>query len=203
MARGFLYLLLLTLLTISLASIAQDGRIQLRFSATETNGKVFLDWTMNFGQTCNGIDITRSSDSLNFTSIGSILGICGSPTDTVRYSFVDESPLPNQTNHYRLSLGNLGPSQVVSIEVINLEGSSTQVRPNPITSIGQIFFSNERRRPHTLEIVSYNGQVKERLISREEFFRIDGALLNQGVHVFRILDEDSEVVSTGKLVVAK
>ena len=196
--------LIILILSIDLGKTsAQDGSIQLRFAATENEGKIFLNWTMDLGQTCNGIDITRSTDLINFVSVGEILGICGSPTDTVRYSFLDESPIPNQINYYQLSLGNLGFSQIVSVELIDLEGSGTQIRPNPIVDSGRIFFSNEQRRPHTLEIVAQSGQIKERILSRDEFFEVDASLLNQGIYLFRILDETSTVVSSGKFVAAK
>jgi len=182
---------------------AQEGIVQLRFSAAESNGKVFLDWTMNFGETCNGIDIARSSDSLNFTSIGGIQGICGSPTDSVRYSFLDESTVANKTNYYRLFMGNLGFSQVVSVEVTDLEGKSSQVRPNPISNTGRIEFSNDRNRNHTLEILSRSGQIENRLTTREEFFTLDASSLKDGFYIFRILDENSSLISAGKLVILK
>jgi len=197
------YLLLFGLLLFSLLSSGQDGRIRMRFLGTASNGRVFLDWTMNFGETCNGIDITRSADSLNFTRIGGIQGICGSPTDTVSYSFLDESPLPNKTNYYRLSLGNLGLSQVIAVDVIDLKGKNSQVRPNPITNLGRIYFSNERKRNHTLEIISPDGQIQNRISGREEFFTLNASLLKQGPYIFRILDEDNQQVSTGRFVINK
>ncbi len=187
----------------ALTSQAQDGIVQLQFSAIEVSGKVFLDWTMNFGQTCNGIDITRSTDNLNFSPVGNIQGICGSPTDTVSYSFIDESPIPNQVNYYRLLMGNLGPSQTISVEIINLQGTGYQVRPNPIVEEGRIYFDNDRSEVHRLTLNSTNGSALRQLTTRNDFFELNTSDLPAGIYIFRIETDDGSIKVASKLVVAK
>jgi hypothetical protein len=198
------YFIILTfLLALSSKAHGQDGTVQLEFSATEVSGKVFLAWTMNFGQTCNGIDITRSTDNLNFSTIGDIQGVCGSPTDTVSYSFIDESPIPNQINYYRLTLGNLGPSQTLSVEIINLEGTGYQVRPNPIIEQGRIYFDNDRSEEHGLTLFSSNGRAIRQLTTRNDFFELNVSDLIQGIYLFRIEREGGIERAIGKIVVAR
>ncbi len=179
----------------------QDGIVQLQFSATEVSGKVFLDWTMNFGQTCNGIDVTRSTDNLNFLPVGNIQGICGSPTDTVSYSFIDESPVPNQINYYRLMMGNLGPSQTISVEIINLRGTGYQVRPNPIVDEGRIYFDNDRSEEHRLTVLSTNGSILKQALTRNDFFDVNVDDLSTGAYIFRIESEAGLERAIGKFVV--
>jgi hypothetical protein len=198
------YFIVLTfLLALSSKAQGQDGTVQLEFSATEISGKIFLAWTMNFGQTCNGIDITRSTDNLNFSTIGDIQGVCGSPTDTVSYSFIDESPNPNQINYYRLTLGNLGPSQTLSVEIINLEGTGYQVRPNPIIEQGRIYFDNDRSEEHGLTLFSVNGLAIKELTTRSDFFEINTSDLPAGLYIFRIENNQGADKAAGKLLVAK
>lgn len=184
-------------------SVAQDGTVQLRFSATEVGGNVFLEWTMDLGQTCNGIDITRSTDGIDFSPIGNIQGICGSPFDTVSYSFIDESPILNQINYYRLTLGNLGPSQTLSVEIIDLEGTGYQVRPNPMVGIGRIYFDNDRNEEHRLLLISINGAALKQLTTRNDFFDLNGSDLPAGIYIFRIESDDGSTKVASKLVVAK
>ncbi len=184
-------------------AFGQDGIVNLRFTATEANGRVFLDWTMNFGQTCNGIDITRSTDSLNFDVIGDIQGICGSPTDTVRYAFTDEFPVPNKTNFYRLVLGNLGPSQTVKVDIVDIDDTGYQVRPNPITESGRIYFQNDRSQAHILTLFTISGKAVEETITRSDFFEINSAKLEAGLYVFRIESEKGQSRVNGKILVTK
>ncbi|MGB6037719.1 MAG: T9SS type A sorting domain-containing protein [Cryomorphaceae bacterium] len=198
------HMAMLVCLTLSFSDVrGQDGIVQLPFSATEVSGKVFLDWTMNLGQTCNGIDITRSTDNLNFEPIGNIQGICGSPFDTVSYSFIDESPVLNQINYYRLQLGNLGPSRTISVEIINLEGTGFQVRPNPFVDIGRIYFDNDRSEAHRLILISTQGSTLRELATRNDFFELNVSDLPAGAYIFRIESDDGFVKVVSKLVVAR
>ncbi|MCA1764067.1 MAG: T9SS type A sorting domain-containing protein [Cryomorphaceae bacterium] len=189
--------------SVSLSSSAQDGTVQLQFSATEVQGKVYLDWTMNLGQTCNGIDITRSTDGLNFSPIGNIAGICGSSFESVSYFFVDESPVPNQVNYYRLTLGNLGPSQTLSVEVIDLEGAGYQVRPNPIVDNARVYFDNDRSAEHRFTLFSENGKSLLTGNTRRDFFEINATGLAEGIYIFRIETADGSEKASGRVVVAR
>ena len=205
MVRAFsVHIAILIILTLSFSHIrAQDGIVQLPFSATEVSGKVFLDWTMNLGQTCNGIDITRSTDNLNFSPVGNIQGICGSPFDTVSYSFIDESPILNQINYYRLQLGNLGPSKTVAIEIIDLEGTGFQVRPNPIVDVGRIYFDNDQSEEYRLTLISVDGLALRQLITRNDFFDLNVSELSAGAYIFRIESNEGLVKVVSKLMVAR
>jgi len=195
---------MLIILTLSFSHArAQDGIVQLPFSAKEVSGKVFLNWTMNLGQTCNGIDITRSTDNLNFSPIGNIQGICGSPFDTVSYSFLDESPIPNQINYYRLQLGNLGPSKILSIEIIDIQGTGFQVRPNPIVDVGRIYFDNDQSEEYRLTLISVDGLALRQLITRNDFFDLNVSELSTGAYIFRIESNEGLVKVVSKLMVAR
>jgi hypothetical protein len=196
-------LLSTALVFLALSGNAQDGIIQLRFTATEASGRVFLDWTMDLGQTCDGIDILRSTDGLNFMEVGNIPGICGSPFDTVRYSFTDESPIPNQVNYYRLFLGTLGPTQTVSVEIIDLEGAGYQVRPNPVSDEGLVYFNNPRSALFRLILFSSQGALIKSYTTRDEFFQLNLADVPAGHYFFRIETDEAEPRSIGKILVVR
>ena len=204
MRKLFIYIsILVCSILSSLNALAQDGVVQLQFTLTEVPGKVILDWTMNLGQTCNGIDITRSTDGINFSVIGNIQGVCGSSSEEVSYFFIDESPVPNQINSYRLTLGNLGPSQTLSVEIINLEGQGVQVRPNPIIDQARVYFDNDRSKGHTFTLFSMNGQTVRKLKTRSDFFEVDATGLAQGIYILRIETEGGIERAKGKLVVGR
>ncbi len=87
---------------------AQHNPIPGNFSLFENNGKVYLNWSIVSGSTCNGIQIYRSTDSVMFTQVGNIPGICGSSSSAISYNFIDDNPVKNKVNYYRLELGNNG-----------------------------------------------------------------------------------------------
>jgi len=204
MKNSFIHISVFICVVLSaLNAAAQDGTVQLRFSATEVSGKVFLEWTMDLGQTCNGIDIKRSTDNLNFSLIGNIQGICGSPFDTVSYSFIDEAPILNQINYYRLTLGNLGPSQTLTVEIISLEGTGYQVRPNPMVETGRIYFDNDRSEEHSLTLFSNNGRAIRNAVTRNDFFELNTSDLAPGIFIFRINREDGIEKAVGRFMVGK
>ena len=70
-----LALALLVTLPLQNTLSAQSDDILDRFTLSERNGIVQLDWTISKGSTCNGIGILRSVDSVNFDGIGKIAGL--------------------------------------------------------------------------------------------------------------------------------
>jgi len=63
-----------------------------KFDVTANHQQVFISCTIGSGNVCNGIEIWRSMDSINFNIVGDIPGICGSLAEPVNYYFIDENP---------------------------------------------------------------------------------------------------------------
>lgn len=81
----------------------QYGKAQeplVAYAATTVKDGVLISFTMRGGFSCNGINIERSEDSVNFSVIGEIEDICGNPDFDVPFSFIDPQPLPNRKNFY-------------------------------------------------------------------------------------------------------
>lgn len=188
-------------LFVGLSLFGQDSPIDVDLNIGETNGVVQLAWQMRAGQTCNGIDILRSTDGTNFSAIGDIQGVCGSPTEAVNYDFTDNNPQKNSTNYYKLILGLLGESNVVSIEVIDISGGF-QVRPNPMTDRGRIFFKNDEGEMAVLTVTDLTGKTILERQTRGEVFEMDVRSLQAGTYPFTIRSTNDAVNVKGKLVVS-
>jgi len=184
-----------------LSLFGQGSPIDVDLNIGETNGVVQLAWQMRAGQTCNGIDILRSTDGTNFSPIGDIQGVCGSPTEAVNYDFTDNNPQQNSTNYYKLILGLLGESNVVSIEVIDISGGF-QVRPNPMTDQGRIFFKNDGGEMAVLTVTDLTGKTILERQTRGEVFEMDVRSLQAGTYPFTIRSANDAVNVKGKLVVS-
>ena len=69
-----------------------------------SQGNVLLAWTIKSGSVCNGIQIYRSTDSLNFVIIENIDGACGDLASSVTYTYTDSEPINNKINYFKFEL---------------------------------------------------------------------------------------------------
>lgn len=189
------------LLWVALLSAAQNQPELDVFSATENNGAVYLSWRILAGGTCNGTNVLRSTDSLNFTEIGRIFGVCGDLSEPVSYSFIDESPIPNKRNYYRLELGKGNFSETIYTDVIDLGEQVYQIRPNPVQSKAKIYFDNSDKQVQTLSIYGINGQLIYAASGSNEFFEVDVQALHNGMYIFSITPENGQSITKGKILV--
>ncbi len=192
-------LFLIGLLLIGVTTQAQ-GFLS-HFSLATGNGKVVLNWTIDAGNTCLGIEIVRSTDGQSFTPIGNIGGICGSINEPISYSFVDDSPVPNQTNFYKLLLGLSIESEVQSVEIIDLNDAGFQIRPHPVHQDGLLYFQNDLRERHILSLHQLNGHLLSEEETESDHFILDLSVWPSGLYPFQIKHARSGAVKAkGRLV---
>jgi len=180
---------------------AQQNPILGKFNVFESNGKVYLTWSIVSGSTCNDIQIYRSTDKINYTQVGGIPGVCGSIYNAVSYSFTDENPVKNKFNYYRLELGYSGSSQILSIEIIDFENNNYQIRPNPVIGNAKIYFDNNSKHTHQISIYNLNGAQVFSSSTNEDFFDLNTETFLSGMYVFTIASEGNAPKVTGRIVV--
>ena len=180
--------------------MAQETILE-KFTATEVNDEIVLNWTIEQGSTCNGIDIRRSGDSLNFELIGNIEGICGDEKKPVSYTFVDENPLRNQINYYRLELGSVGSSDIISIKYIDLGDEGYSVIPNPFFDESKVYFENSNNESHELNIYNIEGKILKKDKSDDAYFTLIRNQMNAGMYIFTIENLESDQLKTGKFII--
>jgi hypothetical protein len=204
--RGIIFINLIFLL-VSIKGItslqAQELPYLNTFSATEANGKVYLNWVIASGNTCDGVRVFRSADGINFDQIGEIAGICGSPYSAVSYEFWDTLPLLNTTSYYKLELGNLGFSLVESLKVFDFSAKNYQLIPHPFVHGGTIAFDNPSFEVARLRIFNLNGRLiwEDEQNGRE--FQIPDSSLEAGLYVFEIVSSAKIIRAKGKLLVVQ
>lgn len=179
----------------------QETHILDRFSITESEGSVFLSWTISLGNTCQGTNIQRSTDSINFSEIGRIAGVCGSTEKAESYTFEDVAPVKNHQNYYRLELGLTGFSEVLNVEVIDLGNAGLQIRPNPATDQVTIHFENRQREEFLLEVFDQHGMLIQTASGSQEKFSLETSHWPTGIHFFRLASRESSEIQIGKFLV--
>lgn len=181
------------------SGFSQSDSILDNFTVFENNGKVYLNWIIKSGRTCNGTQIFRSTDSLQFLKIGSIAGVCGSSTEPVPYNFTDDNPITNSVNYYRLELGSYGTSHVLSVEIIDIANDGYQIRPNPASTKTRIYFDNNSKQLHHFSLFNVNGFYCTSLISKDDYLDFDVSNLQNGIYFFTILNSENILKAKGKL----
>ena len=182
-------------------SFAQHNPILDNFSVFENNGKVFLNWAITLGSTCNGIQIYRSADNTNFIKIGDIAGICGSSSSPTPYNFTDNNPEKNKINCYRLELGGNGSSEILSLEIIDIASGGFQIRPNPVSTEAKIYFDNNKKQEHQFMLYNMSGISVLTTTTKEDFFLLNSVLLQSGIYLFTISTNENLPTIQGKLLV--
>ena len=177
---------ILLFMFIGFSSLSQNEDVISHFSATEFNGKVLLTFAITQGNTCNGVVILHSTDSVNFTQVESIEGICGSSQAQIEYDFTHLDPEKNVVNYYRLSLGGIGFSWIVSAEVIDLGVNKVLLRPNPIAEGSELFFDNETNSLINLRIYSSAGILIKSEQTTSELFILNGSEFESGMYFYTI-----------------
>jgi hypothetical protein len=180
---------------------AQENPILGKFSLSESKGQVSMYWQILAGRTCNGIQIYRSTDKVNYSRIGFIGGICGSVTEPVNYFFVDTVPVLNMINYYYLEFGGVGTSPVIAVEIVDKRNGGYQIRPHPIQNTGRIYFEAIGGEVYILRVYDLLGHE---LFSDETlagFFEITTRNLSSGSYMFTISSTDSGDRITGQLLI--
>jgi hypothetical protein len=189
--------MLILLLFMGNQSMAQKDILDY-FNATETNGQVFLKWSISSGETCNGIKITRSSDTLAFHQIGEIAGVCGEADVPVPYSFLDEAPIKNTLSYYRLELGISNFSKTISVSIVDKNEAGYQVRPNPIRDKGTIYFNNPGAESWEFLLFSVSGALLYKSTTSADFVEVNVYDIPSGL-VFFLLSSSQKNIK-GKII---
>ncbi len=167
----------------------------------ERDGKVFLQWVMSSGATCDGIDVYRSTDGEVFERVGRIAGVCGSPDFALGYDFIDEAPVLNRINYYRLELGNLGVSDIIAIYVFDFREKKFQIIPHPVSSESALYFENPQLETSTLAIYNLLGSRIYEDDGKASFFSISASDLATGTYIFVVTNSTGKTLAQGKMVV--
>lgn len=171
------------------------------FHASEINQKVFLSWTIRTGNTCLGIGVLRSTDNVNFTSIGSVPGFCGSFTEPKHYDFTDNDPLFNAINYYKLDLGGEGFSQTISIELLKISDKGYVITPHPVENVSKIHFKNDSGLLTSINVYSSLGTLIYTETTNLDYFEVKIDDLEIGEYLFSLSSEVETELIIGKFIV--
>ena len=171
------------------------------FDIDQSNGKVLLAWTIKSGSICNGMQIYRSKDSIDFVLIEDIQGVCGSLSSSVSYTYTDQTPLLNNYNYYKINFGGLEDSNILGIEVINILSNSYLLKPNPVTGTSDLYFENDNQNDVVLKVFDDFGDVIYQEETQANKFILDSTSFSSGMYYFSLENKKTRNVINGKAVI--
>ena len=174
-----------------------------KFSAEHISGKVFLSWTVKSGQTCNGIRIYRSDDSLSYTEIGDIQGVCGNLGYSVDYTFQDNDPIKNKIIYYRLDLGGVELTYSIAVDVIDVGQNDYYLKANPLVDQTKLYFRNSSQQLTVLTIINQNGQIIGKKETTADYFTLNSNDYLSGFYFFTLSNTNADKNISGKFMVSK
>ena len=180
--------------------VAQEAIILDGFFGVPEAKQVQLRWVISSGQTCNGTFIERSTDTIHWNPIGDIPGICGSSSAPVPYTFIDESPVNNTVNFYRLELGGQGYSPFIGVPYYDYTQEGFVIIPNPAHEATTLYFSTSTTEEYTVSLFDMIGKKVQQYSGKGESQRLDVSLLPAGSFIFLISRQGKKNVS-GKLII--
>ena len=171
------------------------------YDVFEISGKVFINVTVSSGNTCRGISVLRSSDSITYESIGHVPGTCGSTVRSVSYSFTDPNPIKNRKLFYKVELGSVGYTNAVAITIIDTEEFGYQVRPNPANNEARVYFENPHNDEFELSLYNLSGIQVLNQTSNNNEFQLTCSNLPAGMYVFRLGKSFDQKQVIGKIII--
>lgn len=178
---------------------AQDHPILSYFKGEVYGNQVVLTWNISGGNNCNGITIYRSSDSINYSEIGSIPGICGALDEDEPYRFSDENPAENKLNYYKLKLGNQGFTTPLSVLFYKTQESGFVFFPNPSSDEISVFV-NGFYQNSTIVIYDVSGKkVSEQKVIPGTLMQFTPVQFESGNYIIQLVDGNS-VIGSQKMI---
>ena len=171
------------------------------FDIDQSDGKVLLAWTIKSGSVCNGMQIFRSKDSVDFVLIEDIQGVCGDLSSSVSYTYTDQTPILNNYNYYKINFGGLEDSNILGIEVINILSNSYLLKPNPVTGASDLYFENDNQNDVVLKVFDDFGDVIYLEETQANKFTLDSMSFSSGMYYFSLENKTTRNVINGKAVI--
>lgn len=183
-----------------IVSYAQEALILDGFTGVAQPEQVQLRWVISSGETCNGTFIERSTDNINWIQIGDIPGVCGSSSAPVPYNFIDDSPVSNTVNLYRLELGGQGYSKTISVPYYDYTEKGYVLIPNPVYENTTVYFGTSVSEPFVISIFTISGQKIQQDSGAGGTYFINAQSLSAGTYLFVISRQGKKNVS-GKMII--
>ncbi len=169
------------------------------FTAAKKGNTGALNWNTLQEINTNKFVVERSTDGINFSTIGTVAAL-GNSSTSKSYSFTDVTPL-NGTDYYRLKHVDKDGSFVYSaVRSLTFYGAnSIVIAPNPAKDVLNVTVSNNTQLLN-LYFVNAEGQTLRQYTMTDETQQLSLPQLSAGIYYLKIVNASGNV-TTHKVVI--
>lgn len=174
-----------------------------QFDASLLKDEVLLSWTTENEFNTKSFLVERSSDNVNFSTVGSIAAVGNNPLNS-EYNFTDDAPLSG-ISFYRLKMydaaGTFSYSSIKKI-TISLPNLKVKILGNPVKDKAIMLLT--AKESAKVEFILYNitGQAlikgTKQLVQGQQQIELNMACLSSGIYKFVIQNKEEKVLLTIK-----
>jgi hypothetical protein len=164
----------------------------LNFTSTLLNKTVQLQWQTTSEINSSYFLIERSSDGVNFSTIGK-QAAAGNSNSLKQYSFIDNNP--QSINYYRLKEvdfdGKYVYSKILSVKM--LQANALNIIGNPVQNNLQLIIDNLQSSTNYLSIFDFSGRRLKTFNAQTGLQNIDVSFLSSGTYVLQMITADGKI----------
>lgn len=164
--------------------------VELQHFKVELKGNtVLLEWETLVELNNDRFEILHSSDSKNWSLIGTVPGV-GDSRELQYYSMLDENPVAGNNYYALVQFDKDGKSTVSRVKVVQLEVDTyTKLYPNPASENLTVEISENVKLPAQLRVFDSLGRNVKSVQVNDYFRSIDLNGLDKGFYYLRVSDE--------------
>ena len=169
----------------------------IQFTAALTSGHVQLQWEVTQQVNNKGFSVERSTDGINWHSIGFIQGAGSSAGDNV-YSYTDDAP-SNAINYYRLRQedydGQYKYSEVKEVNLDQVNADVVAIWPNPASNQLSIRVPQLSKGSSQGQVYDLSGKLVMLPVLQSGVNTVNIQNLPMGTYIFHLVMQGGRVVN--------
>jgi hypothetical protein len=169
----------------------------IQFTAALTSGHVQLQWEVTQQDNNKGFNVERSTDGINWQSIGFIQGAGSSAGDNV-YSYTDDAP-SNAINYYRLRQedydGQYKYSEVKEVNLDQVNADVVAIWPNPASNQLSIRVPQLSKGSSQGQVYDLSGKLVMLPVLQSGVNTVNIQNLPMGTYIFHLVMQGGRVVN--------
>jgi hypothetical protein len=192
--------------TLSAAGVSSSAILPVKLSAfaVKMSGNVVnITWTTDQEMNSNYFSIERSTNGINWTSIGTVAAQ-GNTSVATTYAFSDASPVSGTIN-YRLKMvdmdGSSEYSPIKAVKIAAVETHQMSIYPNPATEYVVISSKGAAVSNVKIQLIGMNGQVLKQMNGGSNV-TLSVSEFHAGSYIVRVSDATG-AAQNFKLLIAK
>lgn len=176
------------------------------FKVKSEEKKVTLEWSTDLEINSDYFDIERSSDSKNWSRLGSVKA-AGNVSVSQAYTFSDLSPLSGE-NYYRLKIVDLDSryeySPIKSI-TINSLNATLSTYPNPASKVLNIEVPQTASKGYLIRLINRSGQVvhSQKYSGSTNIISLSVGNFAEGAYIVEVTNDAGKRQSRNVLIMKK